>query len=288
MRVVAAPSWAELAHHALAHVDARDPSSLYDPRYLAWARESLPEDVWRPLAEDSEVLGRAYRDVAPRAWALSGLAVAFDDGGRFVTAARSGDVAGWDDAVFDEPSYGAPLRSLAREAPALVEVLVADLRLVLPAWTRHWETTVLPALEGCRDAVSGWAERVGERAGAMRDATLWLSCPLGVRGRAFGKQRLCAGAPLPWNGLPPSHAAMQWLHERAVTEAGGGYLDAESLAWRAVTELLRGTPLEAEHRGWQGRYDARAIERHAATLSKNAVGTLVERLLRLPDAGPQP
>ncbi len=261
MKLGCSPPWVELVHHALAHLDVGDASSLYAPAYLAWCRAALPERAYEPLREDSAVLAALYRARAPRSWALSGLPVAFASPERFVEAIPRGDALLWDPRTFDDIAYGEAIRALAREEPSLVEVLVADLRLVLPAYAKAWETTVRPALEESCRAVHPWMERACEVAPALRDATVWLSSPLGVRGRAFTGGRLCVGAPLPWNDLPPEHSAVQCLHESAVLSSpgGGGHIESEARAWSRVATLVRGTALEDAHRAWQGRFDSRAI-----------------------------
>jgi hypothetical protein len=61
-RVAIADGFAQLVAHVFAHVrlDAQ-PGNLYDPRYVAWARERIPADARGLLEHDASVIGERWR-----------------------------------------------------------------------------------------------------------------------------------------------------------------------------------------------------------------------------------
>jgi hypothetical protein len=269
-----ASAYVELAFAALAHLAPGDAdrhglsafSSAHDARYLTWAHAALPPAAWRPLAEDASTIASLLaaapaRDVV----ALQLLPALHDDLDHLVRTARR-PLAELSEADVADATV---LAALTAVAPAIVELLRCGMLLCAPAWRSAHAATIAPELSRARDAVAPWLSQVTQRAPSLARHRVELTHALGVRGRAFGAGRICVGAPCPWNGLPPEHAALQALHEIAVCAAVATAPPAqdeqqrwawtEAAALAAVTELVRGSPLESAHQAWSARFDLRAI-----------------------------
>lgn len=267
-------AYAELAFAALAHLAPADAdrhgllaiSSVHDSRYLSWAHATLPQAAWRPLAEDASTIASLLTAAPARdVLALQLLPALHGDLDQLVRAARL-PLAELSEA---EVADAAVLAALTAVAPAIVELLRCGMLLCAPAWRTAHAATIAPELSRARDAVAPWLSQATEVAPSLARHRIELTHALGVRGRAFGGGRICVGAPCAWNGLPPEHAALQALHEGAVAAAAAiaspardeqqGWARTEAAALAAVTELVRGSPLESAHQAWSARFDSRAI-----------------------------
>lgn len=289
--VALAGAWADAVYHALAHLAVPGPSSLHDARYLAWARAHLPEDAWRPLADDAALLAALYAR-APGAHVLHALPALHRDLAQFrATAARPLAALGAGDVA--DAALLAPLRALDE---ALVELLRADLGLVAGAWARAWDAVVRPPLEAGAERAAPWLDAARALAPALGRCAVALAFPLGARGRATGGA-IHVGAPAPWAALAPEHPALQALHECAVTLAhdepgarraraeagwapgGGRYVWAEWRALAAVGALVAGTGFERAHARWRAALDTRALDAAARRAGVDAdVAALVAAL----------
>jgi len=135
-------SFADLAFHALAHLRVPGHTSIFDPRYVSWARGALPPEAVEPIEEDARLL-QTLHGGEPRVEALHALPLLHGTIEGFLrTADRALDELEAGDVV--DPTALDVLRSVD---PSVVEILRADLALAAPAYARAWEERIRPALK---------------------------------------------------------------------------------------------------------------------------------------------
>jgi len=279
--------WRELVLHVLAFVPARGAASLHAPAYTSWVRARFAREGFVHLDEDAAVLGALHDRGGLASAGVEMLPWCFANAARMTAALRAGPDA-WTVDDVDHPAALALARSPEPALTALTALVTTEMALARTAFAAGHTAHLGAALEAVLPAVRPWFARA--RAEAPRGAEAarcTLSAVLGARGRVYPRlvpetPAVMVGAPLAWTGLPAAHAALQWLHERAVMAAyatgAGGYLDAEARAWAALARLLRGSPLETEHRAWQGRFDARAVGAEAGQVGAEAVDAVITML----------
>lgn len=286
--VTAVAPWRELAAHALAFVPARGPASLSAPAYTSFVRARFHPDAWRLLDDAAPALTALHDQAGLAAAGVELLPWCFHRAARFTAALRA-EPTTWTLANVDHPAALALAVSPSAALSSLTALVATEMALAARSFLAGYAQHLGPAMEVAVEAVGPWMARARSLApGERAEAGCALSAVLGPRGRAwagFGGDApaVLVGAPLPWTGLPPSHAALQWLHERAVLAAHavsprGQYLEVEAVAWRALTALVQGSALAVEHVAWQGRFDSRAVADRAARVDEAAVEAVVTRL----------
>jgi hypothetical protein len=287
-RVDAVAPWRELAAHVLAFVPARGPASLSASAYTTFVRARFHPDAWRLLDDAAPTLAALHDQAGLAAAGVELLPWCFRDATRLTAALRAEPTA-WTLADVDHPAALALAVSPSAALSSLTALAATEMALASRSFLAGYAQHLGPAMEVAVEAVGPWMARAGALApGGGAEAGCALSAVLGPRGRAWAgiggdAPAVLVGAPLPWTGLPPSHAALQWLHERAVLAAQAvsprrQYLDVEAVAWRALTALVQDSALAAEHVAWQGRFDSRAVADRAARVAEDAVEAVVTRL----------
>ncbi|HEY4116616.1 MAG TPA: hypothetical protein VGM56_02120 [Byssovorax sp.] len=253
--VVSAGVGFDVAAHLLAHVPvpASAPrlaraASLWDARYVAWARATLPEATIGPIVRDAALLG-ALVGRGPGGHRLQAMLGLHDDAEGWARAARVdvGELArGW---------AADALVALADDARELVEVARADAGLVAWSYARARDGAIAREIDEATAAVAGRLSELLEAVPAIAGARVMLSHPLGRCGRAL-PDAIVVGAPAAWNGLDADEAAVRVAHEVAVHLATGAlgaegdetrWLGVEAAALDAVALRLAGTPFSRAH-----------------------------------------
>lgn len=242
---------AELALHVLAHVASgvsagdepdvailKRAASVFEPRYVAFARAAFPSGACAWIDRDRELLGRLWARATPSEIARVA-ALPFVAKGQLDRSTRSALV----DPVGDAP-------------PAvLCELVLCDMQLSREGFRRAHEDVIGPELARACQQVRETMAEARDVAPALGRFDIELSFVLGPRGRTSGT-RISVGAPAAWNRLDPGWAAMMSLHECAVALAGGepassSYRTAEALALRAVGRLDLPERLMGLHESWR-------------------------------------
>ncbi len=243
-RVAPAPAAREWVLHGLALLPVRDhPASLWDPRYVAHARATVPPACDALLREDADAL--ALRFSAANAVELHALPAAFESMSALVAVAKDPldrSIVGVDHRAIE--------RCLARDRD-LTEWLLLDLAYGATEYEAHHRAHVEPALrEACDRALPALA--IARTVDPSLDrSTIELSSALGLRGRAFASDWFMVGATGLWCPHDESRLAVQALHERAVTSAPfHDYLRAEWHALVALAHDVASSPLASAHAAW--------------------------------------
>jgi hypothetical protein len=267
VRVARLPPWREALFHVLAWLPVDDPSSLWDPAYVRWARAALPAQVLAPVDEDRDLLAVLYHRGLPHARTLHALDLLHPDAASQREGLRR--------TLVEFPAAGASLRydptlhrALQALAPSLVELLRVALARVLAPWTRALEAREAAEAPGLTALEAALTE-----AAAVLDlggVTVRAALPLGLRGRARGGEVL-VGVPGVWGDGTAAQVAQQALHEHAValaeaTAPAGASTEArrrwvEAAAVRALDAALQGTALAPERARWRARHDHGELER---------------------------
>lgn len=245
----------DVVAHVLVHVPVADgavalarAASLYDPRYVSWARAMLPAAAVDPPATDGLLLGNLVaRDVV--SVSLQRLLIAFADEetlGAAVPLAASQLNDPW-------------LRAHALEAPPVWEITWAAIGLAWPAYREAWHRVVEGEVEAGVAQLGEAMRAVAAVLPAMARERVQISHPLGSRARCFDDVIL-AGVPGSWSGLTAADVAARVVHEAVVRRAsrlvasrasGRGALahwaETEGLALEAATRRLAGTAIAAAH-----------------------------------------
>jgi hypothetical protein len=278
------------AHDAVAHLLAHVPvgavatpivraSSLFDLRYVAWARDALEPALNEAVTGDAAILGGLV-DRSAEGHLLQALLVlhaSAEDLRRGATL----DLAQLPDAKIATDAWALrALRRLAETDDELVEIARCTAGLVADAYARVWTSRLAPELEEARGAV---AARLGEVVAAMpslRGASVLLSHPMGARGRAM-TGRIVVGAPTAWSGVGAAQAAAMVAHEHAaaiagdvVARAGGARLVAAGPRWVASEHLalaatalrLTAGPVAEAYRAHVATLDTRDLDASASPL----------------------
>ncbi len=292
-RLVPLDPWRELVLHVLAFVPAAGAASLYASGYAAFVRGRFPPEAFAQLDEDAPLLARLHDQGGIASAGVEVLPWCFATASRMRSALRAGPEA-WEPGMVDHPAALALARSPLASLSSLTALVALEMALAAEAFLTGYTAHLAAEMEAVVALVAPWfaaAQTVAPRGAA--EASCGLSAVLGPRGRVYPRlvaetPAVIVGAPLAYTGLPASHPALQWLHERAVVaayatlpgglDAGAGYLHAEALAWGALEVLVGGSPLEAPHRAWRGRFDARAVQARGQSLEAGEVAAVVGRL----------
>ena len=249
----------DAALHALALVPLAGPASLYDPRYAAWARASLPAACVAPVLSDAPLIAALASRAGEAALALQHLPWAWEGPDDFVSAAREPV------APSDHPSREA-LRRLSLAHPELCELARCAVALCLPAYRRAHDELVAPLARRAVGALRPALDALSAVAPAIDDTDVVLALALGGRGRALDRA-LTVGVAHAWNALSPEDIAQQCLHERAVSLASrlapsrvDHWRWVESVAVRAVDLCLEATPFAPARERWRARHDLSALD----------------------------
>lgn len=238
-------SFANLAFHVLAHLAVPGHTSLFSPRYVAWARRELGPAAVDAIVEDAAVLA-ALHAAEPNVESLHALPFLhhrIDD--MLATAARPLGALGPTDVA-----DAAVLRALRSVDPKLVDILRADIALAGRAYARVFDDRIRPALARACDTVREPFALACELMPTLLTARIELAHPLGQRGRVL-RDRIVVGAPAEWNDVTPETTIVLAMHERAVSLAEGDWATVERQALREVTRRLEHAPpalAEAHHR----------------------------------------
>lgn len=245
--VVPAPAFGALALHGLAHLPFGGHASLFDARYVAWARETLGEACVEPLAEDAARIA-AEVSRAGAGEALSWLPRLHRE---IDAALRVSDVdlAALDEARVDDAHA---LRALRAIDPVGVEWLRADLACAARPFERAFRADASALARACESVSSALASAPV----ALRPEKVFVARALGARGRAY--------ADSVWVGVPSeqvdaSTVAVVALHEEAVRRGAGAYATRE---WGALGRLARGltgSPLAPAHAAWLASLDLGSV-----------------------------
>lgn len=276
---------------ALAHVLAHAPlgreaglveraASLYEPRYVAWARDALPREAVQAALLDAAVSGALLAREGAAAVQLA--FVLFDDD----TRARATADRSLVELARDERERALVRALVAHEAAA--ELVRAAALLSLDPLERALSGPLDPLAARGRDEVARAWDEVGRELPAARRA-LEVSLLFGPRGRALGA-RLVVGGPAPFHDGSGERAAQQALHELGVEAAsrvvlasqarsGEAYhVAVERLALAAVDAALAGTTLAAARQAFVGSLDLRALAGAPLGDEPHALDAVVEAL----------
>ncbi len=287
-RVDAVAPWRELAAHVLAFVPARGPASLSASAYTTFVRARFHPDAWRLLDDAAPTLAALHDQAGLAAAGVELLPWCFRDATRLAAALRAEPTA-WTLADVDHPAALALAVSPSAALSSLTALAATEMALASRSFLAGYAQHLGPAMQVAVEAVGPWMARAGgPRAGRWGRGGLRPVGSAGAAGKGVGGlwwRRACGvgGGAAAVDGAPPSHAALQWLHERAVLAAQAvsprrQYLDVEAVAWRALTALVQDSALAAEHVAWQGRFDSRAVADRAARVAEDAVEAVVTRL----------
>jgi hypothetical protein len=260
MIVAPTTDFADLVFHALAHLPLSDHTTLFDPRYLAWA-ERLPEETRAPFAEDATVLVRrwALRD----AGGLQFFPILQASIADFLVSARKEFRELRSDDVGSAPA----LDALRRVDEALVEILRADLALAAREYEAVFAERIRPELARFCDPIAALSESLARHL----PERIELSSVLGPRGRALGA-RIVVGAPLAWAEIETATPIVLALHEHLVrTSTARGADRYAATEWDA---LVRGADIVAGGA-------AEIAPAHARWVERLALRPLLDRLVAL-------
>lgn len=236
----------DLVLHVLAHMPIAEPGNLHDPRYVAWARASMPAPEAEWLSEGAAVLGRAWAAGAPpvvHAWPEL-----FDSIEAFYS------VAAQELASLRPEQTRAPevLRAAQRAGGADLELFHATLGALAP-WYSEWRARIIaPLFRKARFGVSFWVGDVLECMPTLAQTRLELACALGAHGRAF-PTRIVVGIPTDWNFLDERLPAVLAMHEQMVRESGeSDYVEAEWAALIGLAARVAGLSIQMRnaHSNW--------------------------------------
>lgn len=255
---------ADLVFHALAFVPAAAgapaasrAASLFDPRWIAFARGTMEEEAFAPIAEDAGVLSGLLAPVEV-AHGIGWLAELFDDVEPMRRCARRG----LDELTEGDVASPVALFALRGLPAAAVEILRADLALMARAFEGAHARTLGPHRDRALAAMRARAAQLpGWLARAL--APVELSATLGEHGRGFERAIVVGVAGRPGEEVDPDASLIWAIHEVVVQRAaalareGGasGWARVEAIALTAEEHLLRETPLRAAFEGWSARLD---------------------------------
>ena len=247
--------FADLAFHVLAHLDVPGHTSLFDSRYVRWARSGLSAGAVEAIAEDAAVLSalHAAEPHVESVHALPFLHARIEDMLR--SAARP-----LEELTRADVADAGVLEALRSVDAKLVEILRADLALAGAAYARAFEERIRPALERACDALRDAYAIACDLMPSLLTARVELAHPLGARGRVI-RDRIVVGAPAEWNDVTPESAIVLAMHERAVSLARGEWADVEWHALREVARRVEHAPesLADAHRRWLDGLDLRSL-----------------------------
>ncbi len=237
--------WADLVLHVLAHIRdlARFPSGLWEPGYVQFVADVAGPVEERALADDVFVLGQSV-DSHQALAKLHLLACLFD------TPEQALRCIAKDLADLTASDVAAPrlIGAVAACGPA-AEVLRTAALLEEEVWRALPDETF--------DASQLESELVAVRqlAPLLESFELFVSRPLGFRGRVFGSE-IWVGVPGPTNEPSAPHVAWQAGHEATVAEVAR-YADQlldertiEHVALILFAERAAAGRCAASHRTW--------------------------------------
>lgn len=244
--IVGVHPFTDLVLHVLAHVSVHGPEDLFEPRYVAWAKDAAPPDLHAKLRADADVL--AHRWTSTDGLVLQAWPDLHEDWSAFF-ATRTRALADVGPSEVARPDV---LTRLQACSPAIVEIVHAQLALLAPWFETLHADVIAPAIERVRPEVD---EVLGDAAAlvpSLARERIELAWPLGPRGRGLGA-RIVVGAPAPWNDVTPETTAVLALHEHAVRRAASS--EWASAEWAALRELAFAmrqapAPLRSAHAGW--------------------------------------
>lgn len=247
--------FADLTFHALAHLAVPGHTSLYDPRYVRWAEESLPREAVEAIATDAPLLAQLHAS-EPHVERLHALPLLHDTIEDMLAVATK-SLHELDPSDVADPGVLASLRTVDEK---LVEILRADLALAGPSYARAWTERVRPSLARTCPSVGRVLETACGLMPAMLTARVELAHPLGPRGRVAG-DRIVVGAPATWNDVDPETTVVLALHERAVSLSRGPWARVEWDALREVARRMVEAPesLAEAHARWLAQLDLKPL-----------------------------
>jgi hypothetical protein len=233
-QVTVADGFAQLVAHVFAFVPLEQPGNLYDPRYVAWAREHVQASMHAMLEHDAALIGRHWRNDR-RLDVLHGVFELQRDLDAFRrTAARA--LAELDAHEVRSPELLALLcgDAISPIAP-IAELLHTTLALVADDFTAVLTGLALQ-LESARVQLEPLVHRLAAVVPEFEHARIELVWALGMHGRAF-PDRILVGAPASWSGCSPARQAVLAAHEHSVRASeADDYLGSE---WEALVTLAR-------------------------------------------------
>lgn len=261
---------ADLVFHLLAFVPpARSSSalvraaSLYSPRYIEFAKASLPAGAVEPCERDATILSAlaARDDIAT---GLQLLAILHDDVGAALAAALKGaGELGVDDVA--SPWAQRALAALPEEPVEIARVAIA---LAGPDFEEAHDRVFGDSSRRLLDAIRPkWVE-LEARIGALATTDVRLSATLGAHGRGFGKTVIVGAHGLPGEELDPIGPLVYAVHEVAVQAAGRAleacgveatWARAERIALVAAEAVLGGSLIADRWAAWRSSLGTAAL-----------------------------
>ncbi len=244
-RLRATSDFTELVFLVLGHLPMVGPANLFDPRLVAWAADTLPDEDVKILGEDAPRLA-AFASTSWQAWPEL-----FADLERFA-AARHRDLA---DLRPEDVASPGLLEELQGEGIG-AELMHATLALLAPGFAALHREVIAPALAGQLERIDAAVGSLAHHVPSLGEATVEVSGTLGGHGRGF-ERRLVVGAPAAWHPYGSVDTALWALHEHLVRQATGGHARAEASAIRVGMDAMRSAPRELAqaHRAWLARLD---------------------------------
>ena len=245
--VVVADGFAQLVAHVFAHVELDRAGNLYDPRYVAWARQHLSADATAVVEHDARLIGAHWRadrrlDVLHRVFGRHRDLSAFRRTATQPLGLRDEAIAG-----------------IAELLHTTLALIVDEFELAL--------AQLVPQLEHACEVVEPMIARIAEVVPGLERASVELVWALGMHGRAF-PDRILVGAPESWSGCTPARQAVLAAHEFSVLASeADDYFESE---WDALVSLAR---------RMQRIEDVELREAHASWLAELALDDLLRGLV---------
>lgn len=291
--VAIADDFTQLVAHVLAHVELGRAGDLYDPRYVAWAREHLDAGCCETLEHDAALIGARWRadarlDVLHGMFELHGdLAEYRGTMSRTLAELDPHEVRSAGVLASLREGAIAPIAELLHTTLALIaDDFAAALRRLGPL-LGHGCAQLHPRLQRLVAAVPG-----------LEHARVEVVWALGMHGRAFS-DRILVGAPSSWSDCRPERQAVLAAHECCVRASeADDYVGSE---WEALVTLARSMQrlddlaLRDAHASWLAELDLAELVRGVVArgwLSHEQGRALIDdtpgrarRLAQLEDAG---
>ena len=152
------------------------------------------------------------------------------------------------------------LRALQSVDPRATEWLRIDLLLAASSFAASAPTI---SHETCAQ-VAALIQRVAR---SERPENVALVHPLGARGRVLD-DAIYVGAPAAWSGVTPEVSAVIALHEHAVAQSSGDFVQREWAALQRVARTLQAghAALQQAHAAWLASADLTALAEGATEL----------------------